>query len=562
MNDRIALNSDIQIDLPKLIESKLLVQANSGGGKSWALRRILEQSNGKVQHIILDSEGEFATLREKYDYILAGKDGDTPAEPRSAALLARKLLELKVSAIIDLYELHPQERKRFVRLFLDSLINAPKDLWHDCMVVIDEAHTYAPEKGQSEAMDAVIGLAALGRKRGFCAILATQRISKLNKDAAAECNNKLIGRASQDVDMKRAAYELGFTNAEQTLSLRTLKPGEFYAFGPAISDEVKKITVGNVQTTHPKAGSRSLTKVIPPTPGIKKLLGKLADLPQEAEKEVQTRAEFKAEIARLKRDLAAAKRTNPSPSAAKIQKIEVPTIGKRSLEFMVKAEKAMRKLLKDARMTFAASEANVQRFEEGLDKLMASIAKVQRPVTVPVHPPSFVKEPQPPKELSGSANLSGPEKRILDAIAWMESIGVSEPEQTAVAFLAGYTFGGGGFNNPRGALRTKGFVEYRGKRIALTAAGREQAQIPETPLTTEALHEKVLNILPGPERKLLTPLLEAYPNEISNEELAERSGYTFGSGGFNNPRGRLRSLGLIEYLSGGKVKAKSLLFLE
>jgi DNA helicase HerA-like ATPase len=122
VNQFIKLNNQTEIDLPKLIESKLLVQANSGGGKSWALRRILEQSHGKVQHIILDSEGEFATLREKYDYVLAGKGGDTPAEPRSAALLARKLLELKVSAIIDLYELHPQERKRFVRLFLESLI--------------------------------------------------------------------------------------------------------------------------------------------------------------------------------------------------------------------------------------------------------------------------------------------------------------------------------------------------------------------------------------------------------------------------------------------------------
>ncbi len=34
----------------------------------------------------------------------AGKDSDTPADPRSAGLLAQRLLELNVSAIIDLYE--------------------------------------------------------------------------------------------------------------------------------------------------------------------------------------------------------------------------------------------------------------------------------------------------------------------------------------------------------------------------------------------------------------------------------------------------------------------------
>src|SRR2546425_11450362 len=235
MATTISLNQTVNIDLPTLLDTRLLVQANSGGGKSWLIRRLLEQSHGKVQQIVIDLEGEFATLREKYDYVLAGKEGDTPADPRSAGLLAKKLLELNVSAIIDLYELHLQERKLFVRLFLESMINAPKQLWHPCFVVIDEAHKFCPEKEQSEASSAVIDLATLGRKRGYCAILATQRLSKLHKDAAAECNNKLIGRTTLDVDMKRASEELGFTTKEQALTLRELQAGEFFAFGPAIS---------------------------------------------------------------------------------------------------------------------------------------------------------------------------------------------------------------------------------------------------------------------------------------------------------------------------------------
>lgn len=52
----------IAINLPILIRSKLLVQANSGGGKSWLLRRLAEQMFGKVPIILIDPEGEFATL--------------------------------------------------------------------------------------------------------------------------------------------------------------------------------------------------------------------------------------------------------------------------------------------------------------------------------------------------------------------------------------------------------------------------------------------------------------------------------------------------------------------
>src|SRR5437588_7854368 len=123
MDKSISLNQSVGIDLPSLLDTRLLVQANSGGGKSWLLRRLLEQSHGKVQQIVIDLEGEFGTLREKYDYILAGKGGDTPATPKTAAMLARRLLEHNVSAIIDLYELHHTERKRFVRLFLEEMIN-------------------------------------------------------------------------------------------------------------------------------------------------------------------------------------------------------------------------------------------------------------------------------------------------------------------------------------------------------------------------------------------------------------------------------------------------------
>ncbi len=103
-------NENVQIDLQRLISTRLLIQANSGGGKSWLIRRLLEQTHGKVQQIVIDLEGEFSTLREKYDYLLVGKDGEIPANIQTAELLARKLLILNVSAIIDLSELKHHER--------------------------------------------------------------------------------------------------------------------------------------------------------------------------------------------------------------------------------------------------------------------------------------------------------------------------------------------------------------------------------------------------------------------------------------------------------------------
>src|SRR6185369_5184167 len=167
---------DIRVSVDRLIETRAIIMSRSGGGKSWALRRLLEQTNGQVQQIVIDVEAEFFTLREKFDYVLAGgAEGDCPADTRSAAMLARKLLELRVSAIIDIYELKAHDRIRLVRLFLESLIESPKSLWHPCLIVIDEAQLFAPESTKCESTQAVIDLMTRGRKRGFAGILATQR---------------------------------------------------------------------------------------------------------------------------------------------------------------------------------------------------------------------------------------------------------------------------------------------------------------------------------------------------------------------------------------------------
>lgn len=107
--------------------------------------------------------------------IAAPHDGDALAHPRTAQLLARRLLETGVSAILDIYDLKAHERQAFVRLFCEAMVNAPKALWQPTLVVLDEAHVFCPEAGKAESAGAVIDLATRGRKRGYALIAATQR---------------------------------------------------------------------------------------------------------------------------------------------------------------------------------------------------------------------------------------------------------------------------------------------------------------------------------------------------------------------------------------------------
>lgn len=548
----------LAIDVDVFIGSRGLVQANSGGGKSWLLRRILEQTHGLLPQIVIDPEDEFLSLRERHDYVIAApRDGDVVADVRTAALLARKLLELRTSAILAIYELKPAQRAAFVKAFLESLVSAPRSLWGPTLVVLDEAHKYAPQSGKAESTSAVVDLAALGRKRGLCALVATQRISKLSKDVAAELQNKMIGRCGLVTDRDRAADELGLPNAQRR-TLQLLDPGSFFVFGPALSREVVEVRVGPVKTTHPKAGQRAAA---PPAPRakVKAVLAKLSDLPKEAEQEARDAAELRAQLAAAKRDLKAARRGAADPEAiarAREQgRVEGEAAARRDLAAAIKLAEKVRKAA-GAQVAKAASA--IARAGEALDVQSVAAAELDTAASAPIP-----KRSAPPPVDADRGDLDGPEQRILDAIAWLDSIGVDQPEVTAVAFLAGYKAGGGAFNNPKGRLRRKGLIEYLpGKLVRLTDEGRAAAAPPVDALTTAELHRAVLGRLGGPEQRILQPLLDAYPESLSNDELAAAANYTAGAGAFNNPRGRLRSLGLVEYPEPGRVVARDILFPE
>ena len=88
------------------------------------------------------------------------------------------------------------------------------------------------------------------------------------------------------------------------------------------------------------------------------------------------------------------------------------------------------------------------------------------------------------------------------------------------AFLAGYK-PGGAFNNTLGSLRSAGLIEYPSAGdIALTDEGRAHAREADVPLTTEALQHAVMNRLSGPQRRVLRPVIAAWPDELSVEERA------------------------------------------
>src|SRR5438309_7448106 len=80
----------VAVDLDELLATRLLVQGNSGSGKSHLLRRLLEESAGIVQQVVIDPEGDFVTLAEPFGHIVIDGAAYSGAELTRLAARVRK----------------------------------------------------------------------------------------------------------------------------------------------------------------------------------------------------------------------------------------------------------------------------------------------------------------------------------------------------------------------------------------------------------------------------------------------------------------------------------------
>lgn len=71
---------------------------------------------------------------------------------------------------------------------------------------------------------------------------------------------------------------------------------------------------------------------------------------------------------------------------------------------------------------------------------------------------------------------------------------------------------------------------------------------------------RVLGKLAGPQQRILGVLIDAYPEQLTNEECAAKAGYSASSTGYTNPRGNLVTLNCAFYPQRGSVRAADWLF--
>lgn len=496
--------------------------------------------------------------------IFGGAHGDMPLNEHAGALIGETVATMAESCIVSLGGLQTKAaERRFMLAFLDAIYRkadpAKGGPFH---VVFDEADLWAPQRALEPALQSRMEeIVRRGRVKGFIPWLITQRPAVLSKDVLSQADGLIAFKltSSHDRDAVGGWIEGQADRAqgrEILGSLPTMQRGQgvIWVPGRGILQTVAfppKATFDSSRT--PKRGEVRRDRSLKPL-DLSKLKDRLASIEDET-KANDPRA-LKGEIARLTRDLAKAGKMAPgAPDDAALREAENRGYSRGKVDGYAEGVKA-------GSGAHAALLARLQPIKALIADLESDAPKVEAWVARSPKAPRATPPPaQPPVATAAAWGVTIPQQRVLNALAWWKAFGIAQPTNEQVGFIAGYSPSSGGFANLKGGLRSLGLVDYpAGGKLALTDAGAEKAEAPTLAITREAFHAAVRAKLAGPQVRVLDPIIAAYPNPISSQEVADIAGYSAGSGGFANLRGSLRTIGLIDYPTSGHVRAADWLF--
>ena len=582
---RIASNLSLPDDT---VTQTIGVLAKRRAGKSYFARRLAEQFfRSGLQVVIIDPKGDQWGIRSAADgrgpglpiIILGGEHGDIPKlETSSGEVVAKMIVEERVSALLDLSFFRKHEVATFMTGFMENLyrLKAKEQFRTPVMLIVDEADAIAPQrpqKGEERMLGAAEDIVRRGGQRGIGCTLVTQRSAVLNKNVLTQTQILVVLRtiAPQDLAAMEAWIEVHGNKRERDIlmsSLPALPVGDAFVWSPGWPDAngiFTRVHVLPIETfdsgSTPKVGERPAAPKHMADVDLDALKRQMAGTIERAKAEDPR--ELRKKIAELEK-LLAAKPTveKPKPMLTDEQHrrldgfFEVAGQLNRNYEEVLKLMKPQETILRE--LHGAIGVLHAQAFGDlpvqGMEPFHAKVQIHRTNVPLRGEVPKGKYKVRAPNNGSGEVG-SGGLKRILTALAQRPN-GLSAKQ---VGVRAGMSSKSGTFGTYLARARAAGWVHGDRNHLSITEDGTEALGAYEPlPLGPDLL-QYWLNVLGDSGiAKMLYELARAYPATLDKEELGRRAGMTQ-SGTFGTYLARLHSLELVEKVD-GEIRASGELF--
>lgn len=526
------------------LKNHVAILGKAGSGKTYAAKGIAEGLLDAGERVcIVDPTGVWHGLRSKANgksgaypiIIFGGEHADLPLGQVHGEAIAEIVATSNTPAIIDVSGLKVGERTRFFTDFANELLRQNRGPLH---LFIDECHLFMPQGRVADPqsgnmLHAANNLISLGRAKGLRVTLISQRPAKVHKDSLSQVETMIALRLIAPQDRK-AIEEWIADQADRDrgkeiiASLPSLATGQGWIWAPEIG-VLKKVEFPRIKTFDssrtPDGFTAGTGPVLAPI-DIATISGKLVEIKEQAD--ANDPVKLKAKIRELEKREPAAKHDLKAEQAAWA---DGHATGFAEAVEQCKSAYALTQASLANAILNVVQKSDIQWPRQSAKKIssLSSSEKYSRATTLA----QAIKQQTP----STPSGLTAPQQKIVDALAFWIGIGRNTPSRAQVAAVAGYSVKSGGFNNLLSQLATTGVVTYPAPGV-LALAQRDAANL----MDADTAKQKMMDSLSAPERKVLGAF---NGHAASRDEIAERSGYSPSSGGFNNLLSSLSSVGIL-----------------
>ncbi len=201
----------------------------TGSGKTNTAAVLIEEllSTG-LPMTIVDIEGEYYGLKERFEILVAGKSehSELLLNPEKAGALARTSLERGISVILDLSEYTEEESVTCLTEYFTALWDTASKVKRPYQVILEEAHEFIPEGVRTPLKTILTRIALRGRKRGLGIVLMSQRSAKVAKDVLTQASLLFLHKVVHPVDMRVYKDLVPLPPSEVEKVVGSLYPGQ------------------------------------------------------------------------------------------------------------------------------------------------------------------------------------------------------------------------------------------------------------------------------------------------------------------------------------------------
>jgi hypothetical protein len=569
-----------KLELPNdAVTQTFLILGKRGSGKTNTAVVLAEEMIKLAPIVVLDPIDAWWGLKSSFEgdrpglniYVFGGRHPDLPLDPHTGELMARLFIEHRISMILSMKGWSVADRARFVTDFVTYLLNHNDRV--PVHIFLEEADAFIPQRPQpdeAKMLGATDRLIRWGRMDGIGATAISQRSAAINKNTTTQAEtliaHRTIGPQDRDAIEEWIKFHGTKEDRDKILSeLPHLKNGEAYVWSPEWLKLLERVFMRRRHTfdsaATPKVGEKMITPKTLSSVDLQKISGQLQSVIDHANQDdpklLRTAlAKAQLRVEELQRMLAALESAPP--------KIEMQTT-------VIEPDWDELQQLWNKFYTDMKGKTTLKLNFLAETQTVSGPPVAQDPQLVPSRTVREIRDPlsnavrQAQNLMMGNrSEFTLPQQRIIDALAWMESIGQRGSHWTIVAMLAQQKPKSSGLTNNVSVLRAGGLLEgSKSTGLTLTDKGRKLAVTPSVPLTTRDVVDAITAKITTPQARILKYLVSSgSPSLAPWATVANHTNQSPTSSGFVNNVSVLRSMGLIKGNRTNGLMAEDVVFLN